>query len=344
MATKRLHVAVPPATGRHKHELTRWLDAKRSGIGGSSAAAAVGLGKFGSRLRLWAEMTTQAGFETREESYRADQLERLRWGNLDEGGLLSEAVRRVRGQVVRGSKAGASLCPGADLIDIFAMKPGGQALLRSKASGWMHYSPDGFAVRRDRGGDVCLLEAKTTSVWNAKDWESDIPEAYYLQVQHGLFVTGLDLCLVAVKIGGQEARLFDVTRDDDVIKALVSGEAAFMRHVQTRTPPPPETPGHPDTIDVLKRLYPDDNGETVELPPEAITLGNRLEELKELKKEAEDELKSIEATFRAWIGNATFGEVPGGDAIYTLKTTKNKGYTSVVKPYTYRSLVRKSIR
>lgn len=336
MSSRRLELSIPPKVGRHQRELKRWLEAKKDGIGGSSAAPAIGLGKYGSRLRLWAEMTGQQGFDLREES------ERMLWGNLLEQKVLAETARRAGGKLFKApgmSKAiderGAS-----DLLGVFRFKEGGQPLYRSKTRPWQHYSIDGLV---DVKGRAVLAEAKTTASFLAHRWAEEPPEEVYLQVQHGFAVTGLDMALVGVLIGGQELRVFEVERDEVIVKTLSEREYGFMHYVTKREAPPLETPVHPDTLDVLKRLHPADTGQTIALPGEALALDQEFEALKARRKLDEAREKEIQALFRGWLGDATFGTLPGGEALYSLKTIAKKAEEKPRPAYTYRELRRKAL-
>jgi predicted phage-related endonuclease len=334
MASTRIAVELPPINGRHKKELAAWLDCKKSGIGGSSAAAAVGLGKFGSRLRLWAEMTGKQGFNEREES------ERMRWGNLLEQRVIEETARRVKAKLLKPS-AHNNECPKASLLGRFGFKPGGQTLLRSNDRHWQHYSPDAIG---SIAGEPVLIEAKTTSVWSADEWESDPPEHVYVQVHHGFATTGLKRAIVGVLIGGQELRVFDMRREEEVCSRLNELERVFMDAVANDVQPELENPVHPDTADVLKRLHPKDNGHSVTLPMEAVEVDRELELLKKRVKGDETRVEELKTRLKAWIGDATFGVVPGGSFSYSWRTYDKAPEEKPRAGYQYRRLDRKEIK
>lgn len=337
----RLKLEVPKLRGRQRSEFERWKAAKAMGIGGSTAPAALGLGRYASRLEAWAEMT---GRLVRTEEEDAAVEERLRWGTLDEDGLLRELVRRMPAAYVRPSNIASVIGTGTcTQLGVFRFKPSGQPLLVANDLPWMHYSIDGLCIRRDKGGQPCLLEGKTTSLWLEGEWEQDVPEHVYIQVQHGLAVTGLGLATVAVKIGGQELRAFDIERDEDAIRMIVRGEEEFMGYVRANTPPPIEEPVHERTMDVLKRLHPKDNGETVWLPEAAAELDRRLLQVKEEQMLLEGEREQIEARLRAWIGDATFGEIRSAGVVYRLKTTEVEAAVREVEAYSYRRLLRQDM-
>lgn len=337
----RLKLGIPELRGPQKAEFERWIELRREGIGGSSAPAVIGMGRYGSRLEVWGEMT---GLLKRDEAWTTAQAERLRWGNLDEDGVLAETARRLHAHRVRSTNVAGLVKGHAELLGIFRFKRGGQPLLRSLERPWQHYSLDGLCMRPDRVGVPCLMEAKTTSLHLADEWEDDIPEHVYVQVQHGLAVTGLSLAVVGVKIGGQELRVFEVERDEEVIALINKHEEAFIELVRSKEQPSLEEPIHPGTSRALKRLHPADNGLSIDLPTASAFLDERLLELKESQKKLGAEIEEIETRFRAWIGDATFGHVPGKPVVWSLKTTAVKAYEKKVEAYTYRTPRRTVLR
>lgn len=343
MASTRIRADLPLPPGKHLKELKRWLAAKRGGIGGSSASVALGMGRWGSRLRLWGELT---GKLPSDDGDLRQESERMRWGNLLERTVLQETVRRCGAQLVKNKAIESAVQEsghgGCELVDVFNFKSdgsGGQPLFRSVARPWMHYSLDGMAMHKEDG--PYLLEAKTTHSFASEEWEDDVPEHVYIQVQHGFAVTGLTKAWVGALIGGNDLRIFEVERDDELVPLLTQQEEAFMRHVRELVPPPVESPMHPDTLEVLKVLYPEDSGATIELPAEAFAIDGRREHLKSVRKQIQAELDELDAWLRAWLKDATFGVIPGSDPLiqYALKTVKRDGYT--VKPAQYRQLTRK---
>jgi putative phage-type endonuclease len=109
-------------------------------------------------------------------------------------------------------------------------------ILRSIARPWQIYSPDGMAADRL----VEIKTARTSEGWGEPGTD-EVPDAYAIQVQHGMAVTGLPRCDIAVLIGGSDFRIYTVPRDDALIEDLTAAEAAFWLRVERRDPPPPRT-------------------------------------------------------------------------------------------------------
>lgn len=323
----RIDTKTPTLRPREQAALEKWKEAKRGCIGGSKAAVAAGIGRQGSRLRLWMEMTG------REEPDDISDLEYVHWGNVLEPVLLQQFFSRTPYR-----RAPDYAFP-ERYVGNYAFKPGGQTLYRHPARSWQVYSPDAFAL--DASGSHGLVETKTTGLFMAGDWDDDPPEAAILQVHHGMDVLGLQWAVLPVLIGGQDFRVYRVERDEELVDTLRSLEAQFVGYVERDVAPPLEDPIHPDSLAALKKLHPDDNGKAIVLPEAAVEWDEKLQEAKEMRKAVEELVKTYEARLRQAMGANTFGHVPGTKVSYSLKTTENKGYTRVVEPYTYRTLRRK---
>ena len=134
----------------------RWLDARRSGLGASDAAAILGLNPYRSAMEVYAEKSGLYGVD--DDSSPSEQA---RWGKILESHLLDD-FRKVTGRpVVRDGR-----------------------LLRSRRHPWQLCTLDA----RQRRPDVSsrgLLEAKSTRF----EWD-ELPEDVYSQIQHQFSVTG----------------------------------------------------------------------------------------------------------------------------------------------------------
>ncbi|MFX8004365.1 lambda-exonuclease family protein, partial [Acinetobacter baumannii] len=76
-------------------------------------------------------------------------------------------------------------------------------------------------------GEKAILECKTTSAYNAKEWESEeIPDSYIIQVQHYLGVLGPEYqkAYFAVLIGGNKFVWKEIERDDELIEIIFEAE------------------------------------------------------------------------------------------------------------------------
>ncbi|KGT01060.1 putative phage-type endonuclease domain protein [Burkholderia pseudomallei MSHR4012] len=216
-------------------ELSRddWLAVRRTGIGGSDAAAAVGLSPYMSPLELWLDKTGRADGLPRPDP--DDTASPTYWGTLLEP-IVAAVYTKQTGNRVRRINA----------------------VLRHPSVPFMLANIDREVVG---ARDVSILECKTAGEFGARLWRAGVPEYVQIQVQHQLAVTGKTAAHVAVLLCGQALEVFRVQRDDGLIARLVELEARFWRFVESDTPPPAD--GSESADRALRHLYPG-NGGTVD--------------------------------------------------------------------------------
>jgi len=247
-------------------------------IGGSEAAAAIGLSRYKSQLRLYLE---KIGEVEREPAGEAAY-----WGNILEEIVAQEFAKRTGKKVQRVNKT------------------------------FVHEKYP-FAIGHiDRKvvGENALLECKTTSIWKDKEWstkEDEIPQEYLIQVMHYLAVTGYERAYVAVLIGGQKFAVKEFSRDEELIDYIMEAEKKFYEMIVNRTPPALD--GSDDASKILSLLYPSaQEGSTIELPvyegvvEEILALDKQIKELEQMKEEKENTIKNAMGNYEtAIIGRYT---------------------------------------
>ena len=183
-----------------------WLAWRRTGIGGSDAAAVIGLNPFRSRIEVYA----------------------------DKMGMMPE------------KEDTESMRLGRDLEDYVAQRfceATGKKVRRNNFM-WCHDEHRCMIADVDREiiGENAGLECKTTQAWGGKViMKGEIPLTYYVQCMHYMAVMGYDRVYLAVLIFGKGFFHFTIERDEDEIAALVASEAAFWRdHVQAGISPDPD--------------------------------------------------------------------------------------------------------
>lgn len=211
-----------------------WLDVRKQGIGGSDAAAAVGLNPYKSQLELWLEKTGRDA-ELRKPD-PDDESQPIYWGTLLEPIVAAHYTKRTGNRVRRVN-----------------------AVLRHRDIPFMLANIDREVVG---ASDVAILECKTAGMNGARLWRDGVPEYVQLQVQHQLAVTGKAAGDVAVLICGQELQIHRIERDDALIARLIELEQRFWRYVETNTPPPAD--GSDSAASALQCLYPRDTGATAD--------------------------------------------------------------------------------
>jgi putative phage-type endonuclease len=185
-----------------------WLKERMAGIGGSDAAAVMGLSKWKTPLDVFLEKRGEIAADFVDS-------EPMKWGRLLEPVVRQEYAERS-GQVVR-------LTP--------------NEVIRHPKLPFMLCTPDGITESGRLYEGKC---ARTSDGWG-EEGTDQIPEAYWIQVQHSLIVTKLSVADVAVLIGGSDFRVYEVPADPDIHGTIIDIESAFWRMVEAGEPPAPKT-------------------------------------------------------------------------------------------------------
>jgi putative phage-type endonuclease len=285
----------------------KWLEKRQAGIGGSDAAAVMGVSPWKSPLALWAEKTGLV------EQPNLEELEYIEWGQV-----LEEPIAKKYRQVT-----------GRSLSDM-----GRYAILTSDLHPFMHTTIDRIIdLDASKPGLVPVpayaiglgdLSVKNVGFFQYGEWEEEPPLQYQIQLQHELVVTGLCWGSYAVLIGGQRFRWMDQPRNDKFISYLVEKEEEFWDMVQRGIQPAADASD--STREILLRLYPKDTGASIVLPEELQEARDKRQELKAQIKRAEEELQGFDNQIKAAIGNATIGLFPDGTG-YSWKHQDRDPYT-----------------
>ncbi|MES3674408.1 YqaJ viral recombinase family protein [Halomonas elongata] len=160
----------------------------------------------------------------------------------------------------------------------------------------------------------------------------EVPEDYYIQIQHQLAVTGYEWAFLVVTIAGWETRWYPIPRDEELIEDLTALEGDLWATIQRGELPEIDVE-HPKAIDILKRRYPGTDGSMVNLA--------ELDHWRKVEQEAKAEIKKLETTARvarahllAGMGNAavaTFGD----NEVMRRKVIKREAYTAEVAASEY---------
>ena len=247
-----------------------WKALRHKYIGGSDAAAVVGLNSYMSAYSLWAEKTGRLpGFD---------------------GNLATEV--------------------GTYLEDFVAQKfaqETGKKVRKSNQSWFNDQYPWAIAnIDREIVGEDAGLEIKTTSELNLKKFKGgEYPANYYVQIVHYLAVTGKQRWYLAVLIGNREFKWFTIERDEDEINALMDAERTFKMYVDNDTPPQPD--GASSTADTLFTMYPNSIDTTIGIGFYEKELNNYFR-LKDQLKNLTMTIDGIENRIKAHLGECAGGE------------------------------------
>lgn len=257
-----------------------WLIERRSGIGGSDASAAVGLSKWKTPLELF--LDKRGELETAEN-------EPMRWGNLLEPVVRQEAADRLGLTIVVPNR-----------------------IIRHPKVHFAIATVDGISNGKR------LYEGKTAR--SGDGWgeagSADIPQDYLLQVQHCLFVTQLDVCDVAVLIGGSDFRIYEVPADRDLQEMLIAQEAEFWNLVQSNTPP------EPVNAEDVKRRWKLSSGKQFLAGGAEAEKASILRRAKDMAKFLKDRIEEIETELQSQMKDAAELVGPDGELLATWKNIK----------------------
>lgn len=199
-----------------------WLKGREKTIGGSEAAAAINLSRWMTARDLWARKTG------REDPPDLSDNPFVAYGTKKEPYLRQDFAMDFPEYDVQFQE---------------------NAILYSKKHTFMAYSPDGLIYDRQthkRG----ILEIKTHAIMRSDDWkawrESIGIDEYFVQVLHGLIVTGFDFVELRAELkrspSYKQIRTYRIDVQDEGIREqmeeILQQEEEFMKYVKADEEPP----------------------------------------------------------------------------------------------------------
>ena len=243
-------------------------EVRKTFIGGSDAAAVLGLSRYKTPLQVWAEKTGQIQPD--------DISEKI---NVKAGIYLEEFIAQL-----------------------FTEKSGMK--VRRANETFFHDEHAFLAVNLDRRivGTDFFLECKSTEVYNAKQWDGEeIPQEHIIQCLHGLAVTGMKKCYIAVLIGKNDFKWKEIQRDEKTIAAIIQQEVKFWNEFIIPVVMPTRMTAN--DADTLYALFPNAKPETI------IPLNDDILKIIESRNAMIQDLKSLESqidqqenTIKAFLG------------------------------------------
>lgn len=282
-----------------------WLVKRREGVGSSDAPGTLGISPFTNPFKL--SLVKKGLIEDDEES------ELMKWGRYVEGPMLQAFLDET--------KLTGELMP---------------QLYRSTEPGheFMMATPDAWIEEAGEiGGAECKLK-----IYNADDWEKGgFPDYVITQAQHAMRVMGWRFMYILALLDGYRLRFQRIERNDDIMGVVViPSERDWWDDFVNDRPFDPSIGSQSATAWALKRLYPEDSGETIRLKGHEFL--ERFAAMQNAKKQAKRWKEIAERhgnLFKADIGAATFATLDDGTEL-SLKTTRVSGHT--VAAHSYRSI------
>jgi putative phage-type endonuclease len=261
------------------------LGDRRTYIGGSDAAAALGMSKWKDRLTLYQE---KVGLVAEED---LGGIDAVYWGTVLENIVAQEYMRRT-GLVVRRVPK----------------------LLRHPKHPFMGAHLDRI-ILNSAGG----LEVKTSGR-DGEEWgeegTDEVPTQYFIQVQHYMAVSAREFFNIALLAGGQRFRVYHVRRDEKFIEDMTAIEVEFWEHVEKREPPEPQS------SDEANRRWPISREGEVQAGPETALAVANLALCKKTIADLKEAEEKLELAIKSAIGDNGDTLMAGTRKLCTWKTSK----------------------
>jgi putative phage-type endonuclease len=181
------------------------------------------------------------------------------------------------------------------------------------------------------------LELKAVGGASVREWKGEAPPDHFAaQVQIQIACTGAQWGALGALLYGVQIEPRDILRHDTFLTAAIPALEEFRWRVENRQPP--EADGLPATRAAIGALYGVEDGETIYLPDDTLSLVEEWEQASAAKTEAEEKVETLRNILRARLGSASFGNLKDGSWLQA-PITNRKGFT--VQPTSYRRLVRK---
>lgn len=284
-----------------------WLERRRKGIGGTDAAAILGLSKYRTPAEVWEEKTGRRPMEVAE-------TEPMKWGLRLEDAIAAAYSEQTGRRVKR------------------------TPLRRHPQHPIILGSPDRI-VLRDETHDAKLLEIKTTRSdddYAPRGGELDvepekrIPAMHYVQVQHYLGITGLAEADVAVLFGGSDFRIYPIPRDDAFIADLFDAVLEWWAEYVVADKEPPVGP---DDAKYLSRKYPRDTTEELVATSEVALQIEAILELKDRIAVLERDADELSNVVKDYMGPAGRLVVPGAKVTWKASDRTTVAWKEVAAAY-----------
>lgn len=243
----------------------------RTGIGGSLAAAVVGLSRHKTRHEALASILGLSQFEPNEA---------MEIGTLSQPMLKILYERRV-------GKIGHV--------------PGDEKTFRHPSHDWMICHPDWL----EDHGRASGAEFKVAGLHAAKEWQDpahcQVPQEYYVQCLHNMIVTGRRKWDLAVLLG-TEFKIYPIQWSEEEARRLFAAEKDFwFRHVVNREPLPVD--GSDGCRSLMTWMHPENKEPLDWAVGDAATTLNYLAEVKSDLDAAKANFDELANKARGFIGN-----------------------------------------
>lgn len=301
-----------------RSERDQWLAERKSAVGASEVAAILGEDPRRGALSIYANKVVDRPSE--------EDLDWMAFGRDVEGAIANGYARKSGRIVINVSPYEFLRCKDLPILGATLdrrLEPGGSEKFPAPAEG---------------EGD---LEAKAVGFQKQKDWESDPPTMFVIQVQAQLECSGLKWGSLGALFGGiMIADPVDILPSPDFVAIMKEEVEKFWWHVTNRIPP--EADAKPDTAAAIKTIWARDTGRTIALDHEAVALMDDFESRREAKSLSEEKYKEVVNKIGVLMQDAAVALLPDGSSL-VYKTSDVKAQlctgcaTEVKKAHTRRT-------
>lgn len=261
-----------------------WLKARMQGIGSSDIGAILGFSKYKTAFEVWQEKTAECVIET-------IQTPAMKRGIIFED-TVAEMYKAETGRMIwRDNK-----------VRIHEALP------------FMLANLDRIIPDLHDGRGTGILEIKTVSSYAYKAWAEEIPNYYYAQLQHQLFVTGWtwgEMAVCVVDTG--ELNILPFERNEIFIEEMVDVAKLFWACVQSKNPPERVASDFSKSASVLGAKE-----ATIDILAKCGTINSLKSHMKELKSETDTIIEEVQS----FIGDCE-KLTSSGEIIATWKRSKD---------------------
>lgn len=277
--------------GKAEPNTPEWDAMRANAIGGSEIAAVVGLSPWVSKFALWHRKAGTIG--------KQDVNFSMEWGTRVEPIIVAKW---------REDHPDAKHVPGGTFQSI--------------EHSWKIANPD-YLI------DGAVLEVKTADAHSSHEWGKQgttvIPPYYACQIQWYMDVLGLPLAHMAVLIGGNDYRTYEIPASaEDAAWLHREGEAFWQSVLNGDTPP---IDGSDATYEAVREMHPEIDGSDIEIGPQ---LWDRYLARDHDAKEASAALVQAKSKILDAMGNARRGLVLGNPVVRREARGQGRPYMKAI--------------
>lgn len=265
-----------------------FLQERTTGIGGSDAAVILGLSKYKTPLELAEEKLG------RVEPFKGNRF-------TEAGNRLEDVIARWYADTTNSKVARAN------------------QTFRLKDHPFVMAHIDRRVLNQRK-----VLECKSADKWTMSNWgdpgTDEIPDIYFIQVQHYLMFPNWDTADLAALIGGNDLRIYPIQPDSELQDMILQAEIAFWDIISRGDLPEPV-----NGSDAYKR-WPKDNSKTIYADYEVMEWHHELQKAIVDKEEIEAKVEDLKTKIKCFMKDFSELRDPDGKKLHTWKEQATSGF------------------